>query len=224
MARATDLIRTAERYLGVKEHPPGSNNVEFNTRYYGRAVSGGAYPWCCVFQWCIFREAGAGELFFGGGKTASCTTLYNWYKNRGQGVKAADIAPGDLVFFVFDGNKKGVMNHVGLCVVVEPGYVTTIDGNTGTGDEANGGAVMRRRRALQYVGGAARPRYEEEEMKLYRYVAEMPAWAQGACTKAINRGIVRMDETGAVGVWEPNLQTLVWMERAGMLDAPAREV
>ena len=126
------------------------------------------------------------------------------------------------MFFNFDGN-PAVMNHIGICESVEPGYVTTIDGNTGTTNEANGGAVMRRRRALRYVGGAARPAYTEEEegMKLYRYVAEMPEWAREAATKAINNGLIKMDEHGAVGVWEANLQALVWMDRLGLLDKPA---
>lgn len=64
----------------------------------------------------------------------------------------------------------------------------------------------------------------EDDMKLYKYVAEMPEWAREAATKAIRNGYIRMDETGAVGVWEPNLQALVWMDRAGMLDEPARKV
>jgi len=183
-------------------------------------VKGPAYPWCCVFQWWLFRHAGAGGLFYGGGKTASCTALYRFYQQRGQAVEKEAIRPGDLVFFVFDGGKSGGMNHVGLCEGVEPGYVTTIDGNTGS-DEANGGTVARKRRSLKYVGGAARPAYDKEEedgMKLYKYVAEMPRWARDAAAKAIRMGLVRMDATGAAGVWESNLQTLVWLDRLGLLD------
>ncbi|MEL4859838.1 CHAP domain-containing protein [Pseudoflavonifractor phocaeensis] len=222
MTDINKILELARSQLGVKEAPAGSNRVKYNTAYYGREVSGGAYPWCCAFIWWLFREAGAPELFYGGGKTASCTTLYNWYRRQGQAVEKAEIRPGDLVFFNFDGN-PAVMNHIGICESVEPGYVTTIDGNTGTTNEANGGAVMRRRRALRYVGGAARPAYTEEEegMKLYRYVAEMPEWAREAATKAINNGLIKMDEHGAVGVWEANLQALVWMDRLGLLDKPA---
>lgn len=64
----------------------------------------------------------------------------------------------------------------------------------------------------------------EDEMKLYNYVNQMPAWARPSAEKAIRNGFIKMDETGAVGVWETNLQTLVWMDRAGLLDGPAREV
>ncbi|MCI2105110.1 MAG: CHAP domain-containing protein [Intestinimonas sp.] len=166
MPTANEILAWARSYLGMKESPANSNNVPFNTRYYGHAVSGSSYPWCCAFQWCLFQDIGAPELFYGGGKTASCTTLYHFYKKHGQTVEPSRVKPGDLVFFNFDGNAS-VMNHIGICESAGGGSVTTIDGNTGTSSEANGGEVMRRKRALKYVGGAARPAYyqkEEEEI------------------------------------------------------------
>ncbi len=215
------ILDLARSQLGEKENPMGSNQVKYNDEYYGMTVKGPEYPWCCVFQWWLFRHAGASALFFGGERTASCTALWRDYQKRGQSVDKESIRPGDLVFFVFDGSKSGGMNHVGICEKVEPGYVTTIDGNTGS-SEANGGTVARKRRSLKYVGGAARPAYEEAEtasgQRLYRYVAEMPEWAREAATKAIQRGILRMDSAGAVGVWESSLQCLVWLERLGLLE------
>lgn len=59
---------------------------------------------------------------------------------------------------------------------------------------------------------------QEEEMKVYQFVKEMPVWAQEAATKAIKKGVVAMDENGAVSVYECNLQPLVWLERVGLLD------
>lgn len=59
---------------------------------------------------------------------------------------------------------------------------------------------------------------EDKEMKTYQYVKDMPDWAQASVTKAIQKGIVAMDANGAVAVLECNLQPLVWMDRAGMLD------
>ena len=232
VATEQKLLALARSQIGVKESPAGSNNVLYNTAYYGRPVSGDAYPWCCVFQWWLFRQAGAAGLFYGGQKTASCTTLYQYYKARGMAVDKQSIRPGDLVFFVFDGNQRGVMNHIGICEKVEPGYVTTIDGNTGSGNEANGGAVMRRRRALKYVGGAARPGYAktsagpeapsenqgDNEMKIYHSVSEIPDWARGAAEKAAGLGYIQADADGKITVWESSLQPLVWMERMGLLN------
>lgn len=253
------LLALARSQLGVREEPMGTGNVEYNTAYYGRQVRGSWYAWCCVFQWWLFQQAGLGELFYGGGKTASCTQLYQFYKKKGQTVDKTALRPGDLVFFVFDGGKSGCMNHVGVCERVEPGYVTTIDGNTG-GDEANGGTVARKRRSLRYVGGAARPAYDtaalsapaagagdpmgppqptyptvgaddligpsekEEKMKVYEYVSEVPQWARASAQRAVRNGYVKMDERGAMALYEVNLQPLVWLDRAGLLDGPAREV
>lgn len=59
---------------------------------------------------------------------------------------------------------------------------------------------------------------EDENMKVYKYVAEMPKWAQASVTKAIKEGIVAMDKDGAVSIYECNLQPLVWMDRVGLLD------
>ena len=213
---AGKLLELARGEIGVKEEPRGSNRVKYNTAYYGREVQGSAYPWCCAFQWWLFRQAGAGKLFFDGGRTAHCETLYQFYRRKGQVVEKGCLKPGDLVFFNFHGGTR--MEHIGICEWVEPGYVVTIDGNTGD-DERNGGVVARKRRSLQYVLGAARPEYEEvEEMKMYRYAVEVPEWARDSVEKAIGHGFVRMDETGAMSLWEVNLQPLVWMDRAGLLD------
>ena len=162
---ASKVLAVAAAQLGTKESPAGSNRVKYNTAYYGREVSGDAYPWCCVFQWWLFQEAGAPDLFYGGCKTASCTTLYQYYRQCGQAVSTQEAKPGDLIFFTFSevDKQQGIRNHVGICVANETGYITTIDGNTGTTNEANGGAVMRRKRAWSYVTGVARPRYEEEQ-------------------------------------------------------------
>ena len=51
------IINKALSFEGVAENPAGSNNVQFNTHYYGREVHDGdtgpnaAYPWCVTFLW-----------------------------------------------------------------------------------------------------------------------------------------------------------------------------
>ena len=39
MATANDIISMAIKYIGTKESPPNSNNVVFNTDYYGKNVA-----------------------------------------------------------------------------------------------------------------------------------------------------------------------------------------
>ena len=194
MATAEKLLAIARSQLGVTENPVGSNSVVYNTEYYARAVKGSGYPWCCTFVWWLFREAGASELFYGGKKTAYCPTLMNYHRKALQFV-SGDYEPGDLIFFNFSGKSSAA--HVGICEAWDGKNITTIDGNTGEGNEANGGKVMRRRRDKKYIVGAYRPAYEEDDnmtQELFdtliadwlRRQAELPgsAWSRMAEAKA----------------------------------------
>ena len=154
---ADKILAIAKKEIGTKENPAGSNRVKYNTDYYGRAVTGSAYPWCCAFVWWVFKQAGASDLLFGGKKTAYCPTLLNDYKKKGQTV-TGDYKPGDIVFFNFSGGSTA--QHVGICKAWDGTNITTIDGNTGAGNEANGGAVMERKRHKKYIVGVARPAYD----------------------------------------------------------------
>ena len=149
--------------------------MKYNTDYYGREVSGGAYPWCCVFLWWLFRKAGAAELFYDGGRTASCGTLMAWARGRGRLV-TAEYLPGDLVFLRFSGS--GGPQHIGIVETVGREALVTIEGNTGAGNDANGGQVQRRERPYRYVLGAYRPAYEEENMTQQQFDAMMEAWLE----------------------------------------------
>ena len=150
------IIKTERKWLGTHENPPGSNNVVFNTDYYGREVSGSAYPWCCVFQWDCFRMAGMSDLFFGGQKTASCTTLFNYYKAKGLTGKTPKV--GCLVIYQFKSSR-----HIGLCTeVISKTKIRTIEGNTSAnnkGDQANGDQVAERVRPTSQVYGYIYPEY-----------------------------------------------------------------
>ena len=148
------VIALARKEIGVKESPPGSNTVKYNTAYYRKAVSGAAYPWCCVFQWWVFRQAGIDLPV----KTASCTALKNAYAKLGR-VTRWGIKPGDLVFFDWSG-KKRLCQHVGIVEKVVDGWVYTIEGNTGITSDDNGGCVMPRKRDPKYISFVAHPNYE----------------------------------------------------------------
>lgn len=158
MPTAQNVLKIAIAEIGTKESPANSNNVKYNTEYYGKSVSGSSYPWCVAFQWWVFKQAGMSGLFYNGRKTASCSALNSYHKSKGQSVSAGDWQPGDLIFFNFSGGTS--TQHIGLCESYDGTYVTTIDGNTGTTNEANGGAVMRRKRNKKYVVAAIRPNYD----------------------------------------------------------------
>lgn len=206
MTELQRLLETARSELGVSEAPSGSNCVRYNTDYYGREVSGSAYPWCCVFVWWCFWKAGLQNQFYGGGRTASCGTLAAYARRQGQFVEEG-YQPGDLVFFHFSGT---AIEHIGIVEQVNTdGSLTTLEGNTGSSNDANGGQVQRRVRLLRYAAGAYRPEYGKEETVTYeqwkeyqtRYETERAElepgdWSREARLWAEENGIVQGDTAG----------------------------
>lgn len=161
--KASDVVNVALKYRGVKANPPGSSNVIFNTRYYGYPVyDADAYPWCVTFLWAIFDEAGASSLFYGGGKTASCSSLFGYYKNKGQTVDKTKGQTGDIIFMNFSGGTS--TEHAGIVVSRNSdGSYSTVEGNTSdpSGSQDNGGIVYQKTRYLQNIVGLARPQYSD---------------------------------------------------------------
>lgn len=163
MATANDVLKVAASQIGVKETPSGSNHVKYNTEYYGSEVRGSAYPWCCVFVWWVFKHAGASKLFYDGKKVAYCPNVVNWAKRAGLWLSAKEKPkPGDIILYA-KGN--GVACHIGVVEKrISASYVQTIEGNTSTSSNDNGGAVMRRKRGYGsssgwHILGFVRPKY-----------------------------------------------------------------
>jgi len=157
MPTVKQIIDYEKSQVGVTEYPPNSNNVIYNTAYYGHEVSGANYPWCCVFQWYCFNQFDPCLVK----KTASCQDLAQWFKDKGRWHASPQV--GDVVFFKFNTNTRWT-NHVGLVTEVIDGGVKikTIEGNTSTSSDDNGGAVMERTRSANIVG-YGRPAYNEDE-------------------------------------------------------------
>ena len=141
------VLQIAQWQLGVQERPAGSNRVKYAEEY---GLNG--YPWCMMFVWWVFREAG-----FQLRKTASCTELTNAYKKAGQWVTDG-FKPGDIVMFDFSG-KKRITEHCGILLEATGETLTVIEGNTDPCNDANGGCVMKRCRKRELVTGACRPMY-----------------------------------------------------------------
>lgn len=96
------LLQIAAWQIGVLESPAGSNKVKYAQDY---GLNG--QPWCVMFVWWCFKEAGF-NLY----KTASCTALKTQYQKAGQWVTSG-FKPGDIVMFDFSGQKK-ITEHCGI--------------------------------------------------------------------------------------------------------------
>jgi hypothetical protein len=140
MTSIDKLITIASAEIGTTESPANSNKQK-----YGLAYGMNGVFWCVIFIWWCFKQSGLSQYFYGGGKTASCSELVAYHKKKGQ-VITSGYQRGDLILFNF--SKGTAPQHIGLCLSYDGKTITTIDGNTGTTSEDNGGAVMKRTRIL----------------------------------------------------------------------------
>ena len=122
-----DVLNQARAWIGIS----GSTNEA--TQYYGY----NGVAWCCIFQWSIFNKSGHGDLFMGGGKTASCSEVTQWYQARGKFGTTPKV--GALVVY-----GPGGGSHIGLVESVSGSGINdyvSIEGNT---RGATGGLAARK--------------------------------------------------------------------------------
>jgi CHAP domain len=134
-----EIIRIAEKEIGVSEAPKNSNNTKYN-KWFGLPKM----PWCGMFvSWC-YAMAGFQLPKIGFSKGfAGCQTAVAYFKKNNQ--ITTEPQEGDIVFF--DWNKDGRYDHTGIFVKwIDDNNFETIEGNTAVGNDSNGGTVMKRKR------------------------------------------------------------------------------
>lgn len=217
MATANQLLTIARKQLGICESPPGSNNVRYNTWYYGREVMGSAYPWCMAFVQWVFAQAGVKLPV----RTASCGALMNAAKAAGCWVTAG-FKPGDVVIYDFHGG--AATDHCGIVETELPDYgVQAVEGNTShSGSQSNGGMVCRKNRPGKYIVGAVRPVFdkekEEDDMVIYKTLNDVPSWYKAAVQKAMDKDALKGTSGKEINVSEDLCRTLTVLDRLGKLD------
>ncbi len=194
MATAEKVLSIARQEIGVKEEPANSNRVKYNTWYYGREVSGKAFPWCMAFVQWVFANAGVSLPM----RTASCGLLMEAAKKSGQWV-TKDYRPGDVVIYDFPGG--AATDHTGIVAGVGRLGVTAIEGNTSqAGSQSNGGMVCRKTRPYSQIVGAVRPNYQKEDKRMDN--TPSPAHKEGV-EWAKKNGILTGDAAGDLKLTEP---------------------
>ena len=203
---ASEILKIAAAEIGYTESPANSNRTK-----YGEAYGWNGVAWCVIFLWWCFHEANASDLFYGGGKTASCGQLRTYAVEHKQWITDGDYKVGDLVIFDFPGTSAET-DHIGIVESVNGSVLTTIEGNTSptdSGSQYNGGCVARKKRDTlkTKIVGAYRPEYTEdgnmsyeqwkEYMKKYREeLREKPGseWSKDDRDWAVSNGIVQGDD------------------------------
>lgn len=161
------VLTNAVKYLGIKEKPPGSNKTMFSTWY---GVIG---PWCAMF--CTYNGVMAGSKVFKRGSYWAYVPFIVSDARAGNRGLAITYRPvdGDMVCFDWEmAGRAGVADHVGLYAtqttlqriapealrqaIKQFGKLSTndfwcVEGNTGVGNDSNGGQVMIRKRSKSQV-------------------------------------------------------------------------
>ena len=224
MATAKEILAVARAELGYTESPAGSNRTK-----YGKWFGLDGQPWCMMFvQWC-FRQAGAQDML--PMLTASCGALMRAAQAKGCWI-TGDYQPGDVVIYDFPGGAK--TDHCGIVVTALADGVRTIEGNTGVGNDSNGGEVMERTRPLSVILGAYRPHYAEENVEkeknpvTYKYLKDVPEKFRPIINDLMTAGIIQGDGSDPNGngdiinLTHEQVRTLVFVYRGGGFDAKLR--
>lgn len=101
-------------------------------------------PWCAVWVWTVFANAGRGDLV---PKTAWTPAMAQYYRDRDRWSDTPQV--GDLVFYNWVGDGTNRIQHVGIVLAVSPDSITTLEGNTSPGaggSQSNGDGVYQRTR------------------------------------------------------------------------------
>lgn len=94
-------------------------------------------------------------------KTAGCPEMGSAAKKKKMTVTWAQKRVGDVIEFDF--NRNGIPDHTGIVVSINSnGTITTIEGNTGSDSNTNGGEVQIRTRYKSEVGYFVRPKYDKK--------------------------------------------------------------
>lgn len=149
------IIEIALKQVGIKEYPPNSNNVLYNTWFYGEPTGA---PWCGTAVSWVYAKSGypLGNIGYSNG-FAGCATALKHFQATGEIVDPSLVQPGDIFIVDWDGN--GQPDHTGI--VLDPktlaagGDFITLEGNTSAaGNQSNGGEYLKKLR--HYVCGKAK--------------------------------------------------------------------
>ena len=174
MGTISDVLYCARDWIGYSRWTDPEEGTVFGRwfaektgePYFGTS----GVPYCAMFASYCLDWAGVPCV---GMPSAYCPDIESAGREAGVTPYNEDAEPGDLVLFDWGGD--GLADHVGIVEENHPGegYMTTIEGNTSSGDggsQSNGGVVARRQRGYGSVRCVVRPDYnenqEEEDMGL----------------------------------------------------------
>lgn len=161
------MLEESVKYLGIEENPAGSNRVIFSLWY---GVIG---PWCAMVESYVGVKIGS-KAFKRGSYWAYCPFIFADAQRAVRGlILTYRPKDGNIVLFDWQGlGRRGTADHTGLWASeatlrriapaqlnnamrefgrLGPGDFWCVEGNTGVGNDSNGGKHMIRKRNRSMV-------------------------------------------------------------------------
>lgn len=136
-------LEFARQFVGITEFPAGSNLNPFG-KWYG--VNG--QPWCAEFVTYCYVNGAKSKAFIRGKDYAYVPFIdADARAGRNNLTIALHPLPGDVICYDWPGESPGVADHTGLFeswISEEAGTFSSIEGNTSTASNSNGGQVQHR--------------------------------------------------------------------------------
>ena len=121
--RLRNLHRQENGKSNSLQSPLGSNNVKYNTWFYGHAVKGDAFMWCAVYQSWVASAAKIPTSIIP--KNAAVRGMRDFFQARGRIFDTPRV--GDLVLIISDDESR---RHIGFVDLIRPnGSFDSIEGN-----------------------------------------------------------------------------------------------
>lgn len=152
MATAQDLINAALQYVGYDR----SDAALFRNHYASKhgAEFGGYYvPYCDIFVTFVSNLVGLPDV-----DSAYVPGRVNRARSEGMLIDTYNGAVGD--FLTFDWDDDGVDDHIGIIVGGDAVNYYTVEGNTSSESQSDGGMVQQRTRPRSIVSHIVRPHYD----------------------------------------------------------------
>ena len=122
-----DVIDYAKQFIGANEADGSAN--KFVASAHRTAAS---TPWCAAFVQYVMENSDSAEnvpdWYKNIGNKWWCPNVANAAKEADAYINGDEAKPGDIV--LFDYERDGRMNHIGIVVSNENGKLITIEGNT----------------------------------------------------------------------------------------------
>ena len=164
MPSADTLLSVARGQIGYSRWADPETGTKYGRWYaekYGPAwLANNGVPYCAMFVSWVFDRAGVKVEWL---PDTYCPNIHDRIESADDDYSSKNAEPGDVV--LFDWQRDGEDDHVGIVEENTGSYLVTIEGNTSSGSsgsQGNGGKVARRTRSYAVTTIIGRPDFSAD--------------------------------------------------------------